>query len=144
MKHLVVQIGLACKDSKTFLDMLGDYLGRKLDINIGKDIRAFYNIQTHTSFLAIHIHYLKKGRLAGMLPDVHVNGTMKLTLDNGWDWISVDLDKVNLQKEKDVLLEKIKFYNSLLVKDVEISIVIMEFEEILNAIRMKKNPSARV
>jgi hypothetical protein len=33
------------------------------------------------------------------IPDRHVNGTMKLTLDNGWDWIRIDLYNLS---EKDV------------------------------------------
>jgi hypothetical protein len=99
MKNLKMELGLACKNSKDFIDMLGVYLGHHLDINLGKDIKPLYNYETHTTILEVHIHYIREGKLRGLLPDAHVNGTMKISLDNGWDWIEIELDNLS---EKDV------------------------------------------
>lgn len=89
---------LACKNSKDFMDMCAVYfmhqIGSKHD-----DIKVVWNPETHVTYLELEVHYLREGKLRGLFPDRHVNGTMKLTLDNGWDWIRIDLYNLS---EKDV------------------------------------------
>jgi hypothetical protein len=87
-------LGLACKDSKEFMDMCAVYFMHHLGIN-HKDIQVIWNPETHTSYLELRIHFIAEGKLRGLLPDRHVNGTMKLTLDNGWDWIQIELDNLS-------------------------------------------------
>lgn len=99
MKHLKIELGLACKNSKDFINMLAVYLVHHLGIN-AKDIESIYKYDTHIATLNIHIHYIREGKLRGLFPDVHVNGYIEIVLDNGWDWLSIDLDNLS---EKDVL-----------------------------------------
>lgn len=99
MNHLSIELGLACKNSKDFIDMLGVYLGHHLEINLGRDVNPHYDNVTHTSTLEVHVHYIREGKFRGLLPDAHVNGTMNITVDNGWEWVSISLDKIS---EKDV------------------------------------------
>jgi hypothetical protein len=99
MNHLSIELGLACKNSKDFIDMLGVYLGHHLEINLGRDVKPLYNKVTHISILEVHVHYIRKGKLRGLLPDAHVNGTLRIILDNGWEWVSIELDNLS---EKDI------------------------------------------
>lgn len=87
------------------MDMLAVYLGHHLGLNLSKDIRPLYNFDTHTTIMEIHIHFIREGKIRGIFPDAHINGTMKLTLDNGWDWIQIDLDSLS---EKDIELYRFR------------------------------------
>jgi hypothetical protein len=70
------------------------------------DIRLIHNSETHTSYLEIHVHYLKDRLLFG---DKHINGTMKLILDNGWDYIRVELQDISQKDVQDYLFSLSRF-----------------------------------
>lgn len=49
-----------------------------------------------------------------------------------------------LTKKKQDLMDLSREYRGLLSRDVELTITIGQFEEVLEALRMKRNPSARL
>jgi hypothetical protein len=53
-------------------------------------------------------------------------------------------NRANLESKKAHLELTIREYEKLLVADVELAITIAQFEEVLNTMRMKRNPSARL
>lgn len=95
LKTLDIQLGLSCKNSQEFMNLCAVHFMHDLNVN-NSDIKLLYNSQTHTAFLEIHVLYFR-GRF--LLKDKHINGTMKLTLDNGWDWIRIELQELS---EKDI------------------------------------------
>lgn len=54
------------------------------------------------------------------------------------------MNRVELELKKQELAKIIQEYEIILCKDVEVAISISQFEEVLNALRMKKNPSVRL
>lgn len=95
MKSFDVQLELSCKNAQEFMNLCAVHFMHDMGIN-NSDIKLIYNPDTHTAYLEIHVHYLKDRLLR---QDKHINGTMKLILDNGWDSIKVELQDLS---EKDV------------------------------------------
>lgn len=108
------RLGLACKNSKEFMNMCAVYYIHHLGTN-SEDIRVIWNPEIHTTYLEIRIHYLRDRSLIGFsgFKYIHlekkVNGTMKLILDNGWDWITIQLENLSEKDVKNHLLCLIAF-----------------------------------
>lgn len=99
MENLDIQLGKSCKNSQEFMNLCAVHFIHNLGID-SSDIRLIYNSETHTAYLEIHVHYLKDRHLLG---DKHINGTLKLILDNGWDSIKAELQDISKKDVQDYL-----------------------------------------